>query len=189
MNRLHGLFPLLMVALLSMAAYWLNYIVNLEGDGRGLNMQHDPDTVMDDFTARQYGADGRLSAHVVAPRMYHFPDNETSELIKPQLTLFNPEGNWVWTSEQGRVSEDNTRIDLNGKVRGVRAPQAGGQEQELVTEQLTVLTEDQIGRSDAPVVYTEGKTRITAVGAEWDQAHGILNLHGHVNATLEQGRK
>lgn len=189
MRRLSALFPLLMVLALAMAAYWLNYIVSLEGDGRGLNLRHEPDTVMENFTARQYGVDGNLRTHLVAERMFHFPDTDTSELIKPHVTLHNPEGNSVWTSTQGLVSEDNTRIDLAGKVRGVRAATAGNPEQVLVTERLTVLTEDQIGRSDAPVVYTEGKTRISAVGAEWDQARGLLNLHSQVNATLEQGRK
>lgn len=188
MKRLGSLFPLLMVLLLAMAAYWLNYIVSKEGDGRSLNLRHEPDTIMDDFTARQFGADGKLSAHLTAQRMYHFPDNQSAELVEPRITLLATDGTSHWSGQHGLVSEDNTRIDLKGQVRGVRKLAAGGPDQVLTTEQLTVLTEEQVGRSQAPVLYVEGETRVAAVGAEWDQVRGQLRLDSQVNATLQQGK-
>lgn len=185
MKRLHTLFPMLMVALLALASFWLDYIVGLEGNGRELNKRHEPDSVMENFEARQFDQQGQLHATVLATQMFHYPDDDSSELIKPHVTLTGNGGQSVWTSERGILADDNSRIDLSGSVRGERLATTAEPAQTLTTEQLTLLTDDQIGRSPVRIHYTSGKTQIDAVGAEWDQARGLLNLYSQVHATLE----
>ena len=60
--------------------FWLNQFVQVAGARTDGSMRHDPDLVVERFTAQVLGPDGAVQYTVKAAKMSHFPDDDSSVL-------------------------------------------------------------------------------------------------------------
>ncbi|MGC3964864.1 MAG: LPS export ABC transporter periplasmic protein LptC [Rhodocyclaceae bacterium] len=183
MKRLSSLFPLIVVALLAGASYWLQYIVQQSRPGGlGVN-RHDPDAYIEHFEIERFGPDGRLQSRLSAPKAVHYPDNDIADMTTPRMELNGRERVTTLSSDRAVASNTEQKVIMTGNVRGLQPATADRPEQTLSTEELTVLTDDQIAITDKPVVVTQGQSRLEGVGAEWNNITGVLNMN-QARATL-----
>lgn len=185
MKRLSALFPLLIMALLAGATFWLERVVRSERPPGLGSERHDPDAVVEHFEADDYDKRGNLRAHVVGDRMFHYPDDNSADVVAPVVTLTGSTRPMRLSSKQARVSDESRVIVMSGTVRGERPAIAGSPAQTLASEEMTVLTADEIVRTDKPITFTQGRSRLDGVGAEWNNATGVLRVN-HVRATLPE---
>lgn len=183
MKRLASLFPVIIVGLLSAATFWLEYVVRSERPSGLGNARHDPDAVVEDFELDRFDKVGHLRAHVVGTRMLHYPDDDSADVIAPVVTLTGATRPLRLSSRSARITDQSRKVVMTGEVRGVRPAAAGSPQQTLASEEMTVLTEDEVARTDKPVTVTQGDSRLDGVGAVWDNASGILRMN-QVRATL-----
>lgn len=187
MKRLSSLFPLLVMALLAMASFWLEYIVRSEtpaGLGRD---RHDPDAVVHDFSVTRFDAEGKKRSTLTASRLTHFPDNDTAELLAPRINFVQDQRSTSFVSETGLADNRQRKVTLLGKVVGNSPASAERPEQTLHTDELVVLVDDEIGSTRQPVAYTYGKSSLEGVGAEWNNITGQLKILRNVRAVIPPG--
>lgn len=184
-DRLALAFPVFAVALLTALSFWLDAVVRT-ADPRNAAVRHDPDFIVDNFTARQTGPEGLLVHTLRAQRMTHYVDDDTSHLEKPHLVHVTAKGLEVTAkADRAQLSGDGQSLQLSGNVRMTRAPVAGQSELVLLTESLLVNPDRNFARTDEPVVIRNATSRTDAVGLEFDYATRQLDLLRDVRTTWQ----
>lgn len=122
-----------------------------------------PDYTVDNFTATIMGEAGTPQRRLSARQLRHYPDDESSELERPVLTLFNDEGPpWFVRSHTGWVSDDGDRLILRGQVVIEREAGARTRPLELQTAELQVQPDDKYAETDTPVRATSDADWLTS---------------------------
>lgn len=184
MKRISSFFPLLIVALLAMASFWLEYVVSNENRAGLGNNRHDPDAIIHDFSVSRFDAEGKKRSDLSASKLTHFPDNDTAELIAPRISFLQQHRTTTFTSEHGLADNQQRMVTLIGNVRGITPASASSPEQKLSTEELEVLVDDEIGRTKYPVRFEHGASELTGVGANWNNISGRLDVLSRVRTTI-----
>jgi len=183
-KRLSHFFPVIIAGFLALSTYWLEFVVSNERpSGRPSNVLA-PDAFVDQLELDRFDAHGRHQSHLTAEKMTHYGDSDTADLVQPRLLFSRDQRTLHVRSDRGHGINNTREIQLDGNVIGIRKIDNDPREQRLLTESLSVLTEDEIATTSAPVTMTQGATTIEGVGAEWNNADGTLKMH-QVEATLQ----
>ncbi len=183
--RTNTLFSLALVAGLAGLTMWLERAVQAPAGSRPNPLEHDPDFIVERFTATNLGKAGRPESQLTAARMVHFPDDSTTELEEPRLAQFRESEPPVRISaERGTVSKDGEEVRLYGNVVVWREPTKTRPELRMETPFLQVFPKEDIARTPEAVVITEGGSRITGVGLEFNNKTRQLELKARVNGTF-----
>ena len=175
--------PLLPLLALLAFVYWLDKQVQMEG-GAAINIQrHDPDGIMDDFSAVKMDLKGMPSTYLSAKQMRHYPDHDTTELDLPRLTMLGAEHPPVHvTSLLGNVSSHGDELQFRDQVVVTRDPVGVQSAMTLRTEYLRVLPNQDWANTDKPVVLSDSHNTIHAIGLEMNNKTRILKLLSQVRS-------
>ncbi|MBI3896707.1 MAG: LPS export ABC transporter periplasmic protein LptC [Gammaproteobacteria bacterium] len=105
------------LGLLALSSWWLSGRVEPPLAPTAANMRHDPDYIVENFTATTMNELGTRKYVLVAQRLMHYPDDNMSYLTKPILTQFPPTGPLIVTkAETGVMPGDGSEIVMQGNV-------------------------------------------------------------------------
>jgi len=80
-------------------------------------VDHSPDFFSVDYTKKEMDQSGILKSELFTNKMIHYGDDETTELDRPIMTLYNSNTPpWVIKSEGGWLAADSNHLLLTGKV-------------------------------------------------------------------------
>lgn len=184
--RSHTLFPLLALLLLAAGTAWLERVTRIEPPRNDGHLRHDPDFTAGTFTVRQLDKDGKLKYALTASSMVHYPDDESTDVTAPRLTYLESPPPMTLTSRRAHISKDGKVIELYEDVRGQRVAGPKSPPMSFTSSRLTVFPDDEIARTDAPVVLTHGNSVVTGVGMEADNLNLTFKLHNRVKATIHR---
>lgn len=149
--------------------------------------RHDPDYVIDNFTARRFDAEGKLYQTLEARQMRHYPDDDSTEADLPRMvyhteqkTFLNSDTAWIDSGAKTIVLKENVRVTREN---------AKGPPTQITTSILTVLPDDEIARTQAPVTITQGQTVINGKGLEVNNKTQVSVLGGRVHGTIASQAK
>lgn len=143
---------------------------------------HDPDYFVEGLALTRTNAAGAPTFRLSAQRLEHFPDDDTIEFRRPVLVSLDPDRPLVTLrAERGKASADAQRTDLHGQVLLVRAADRGRPELRVETDQVTLLPEEDIARTDRPVRVLLGASSLTGTGMEFDNAARTLKVRSKVH--------
>jgi lipopolysaccharide export system protein LptC len=183
--RTNTLFSLAIAAGLAALTMWLERTVNAPSGSQPNALEHDPDFIVERFTATSHDKGGRPESRLTARRMTHYPDDESTELEEPRLVQFRDQGPPVRLSaERGTVTRDGEEVRLYGNVLVVRDATKGRSPLQMETTYLQVFPKQDIARTPEAVVITEGESRLTGVGMDYNTRTRQLELKARVNGTF-----
>jgi len=140
-----------------------------------------PDFAFTDVLLTMMGVDGAPKYRIKAPRMVHFPLNDSSALTSPDVWFFRDDGPPVeLRAERARVTAMGERIWLPGAVDIERPPHDTRARLTVKTRDVTVFPDPQLARTRAPVKATSDAQRLEGVGMRLDLAAGTLALRSRV---------
>jgi lipopolysaccharide export system protein LptC len=175
--------PLAVLALLVGLTLWLNQLVQPPGTRGDGSTRHDPDLMVDNFSARKLGEDGNVLYTLAARRMVHYPDDDSAHLETVKLEAFEPkQPKMTATADRGRLEQGGDRVFVEGNVIVIREADAKLGQARLTTEKLLLLPDAGIARTREPVMLESPQGRANAVGMELDNHARVLRLD-RVNAT------
>ena len=181
-NRAGNWVPLLLLILFAGTTFWLSRAVTgLPGKGDGAT-RHDPDMMVENFTAKQFGLDGQVRYTLSAKKMVHYPDDDTSHLTGVTLQSFEKEEPPLKaTADTAMLTQKGDEVFLRGNVVMTRA--AGPESSELTvrTAYLHVIPDAGIAKTDQPVVIQDAGSIINAASMLANNKTQTLALTG-VNA-------
>ena len=182
-SRFRYWLPLLPLLALLGFVYWLDNQVQQEVIAAVRNLRHDPDGIMDNFSATTMSEEGAPRMLLAAKQMRHYPDHDTTELEMPRMTMLSPERPTVYMSGMtGSVSSRGDEVVLRDKVNVRRDAQGAQSAMTLRTEYLRVLPNREYADTDRAVVIAEANTTVRAVGLEMDNKARTLKLLSHVRS-------
>jgi lipopolysaccharide export system protein LptC len=155
----------------------------LDGSSR-----HDPDYIMNNFVTTQTDKDGSLRYKLAAAEMKHFPDDDTTELQRPRYTQFALDKPYTQVEAlRGHVSSNGEQVQLEDKVKITRQAFAGKGEMTIETEYLNILPNEDLVKTDRPVVIRQApKTIIYATGMIYEKNARTVTLLHKVRAHYEK---
>lgn len=181
-----ALFPLSLLLALAGLTFWLRYATELTEPQRDGKNRHDPDYIISDATLRKLDQTGRLQYTLKAADIRHYPDDDSTDMLKPDLVyLHDKKPPVTMRAERGHVSKDGEQVDLYGNVRIDRPASAIDEEMTVTTPQLTVLPDDEKAYTKSPVLITHGKSWIKGVGLQMDNREQTYVLESQAVAVLE----
>ncbi len=184
-----GLFHVTLMTLLVGLSFWLQRATELEDPFSDRLLRHDPDYYADNFTVRRFAQTGGVQNMLVAKKMVHYPDDDTTVVTEPQMSFLKGPRPTHLNALQGLVGPDAGEIVLVGNVRGSRAATATDPEIVFTTSHLMVFPDDEVARTNAAVTITQGASIIKGVGMTSDNKTQVYQLLSQVNSTIEKKRR
>jgi len=177
-DRLSIWFPVGLVFLLALLTFWLDRMVQPAGSKKDGGGRHDPDYWVENFTATSMGTDGAPRHVLTAAKMTHYPDNDSTDLVRPRLTDFPVNLPPIHSQAlAGKVSSNGEQVWLTGEVKVIREAGNGQSELTVTTDYLHVIPDKSLVQTDRKIVMHNAGTEVSAVGMELDgKAHVIKFL-------------
>jgi len=183
-DRLITWSPLILVALLATMSFWLDRKVQPSThrpDGSG---RHDPDFIIEGFSAVKMNPDGTRRYALTAKRMVHFPDDNSTQLESPRLVYFDYQRAPVTIrSETADSVQGGDDVFFRGDVQLIRSAYASNAELGVFTSFLHVIPDKDLAKTDKPVRMVEGNSTASSVGLEFDNAVRNIKLLSEVKSS------
>lgn len=180
-KRIRHWLPLLPLLALLGATYWLNQQAQPDPDLPTSTLRHDPDAIVDGFSATNLNKAGSPSFILHADKMMHYSDDDSTELDEPRITLLDENNLPLYASAKtGNISSKGDEVILSGGVTVQRGASSGRNAMNLETEYLRVLPEQGLLNTDKAIELTEIDSVIKAVGLELNNNTRTLQLLSRV---------
>jgi len=185
-NLASTLFPLLLMLALAAASFWLERAVQAPERDQSGKMRHDPDFIAEDFGVTKMDAAGKPEYIMSGERMQHYPDDESTSVVAPRLVQRHDNANpVVIRADRGLIAKKGEEASFYGSVVVVREAGRGQSELRVETEYLQVVPDSDLARTDKPVVITEGRSRLSGVGMEFNNRTRQFALQSKVRGTFD----
>jgi lipopolysaccharide export system protein LptC len=175
------LLPIAMLLMLAGLTLWLDRASQPSGEAQQIT-RHDPDYIVDNFTIKRLDAQGKLYQTLQAKQMRHYPDDDSTEADAPHM-IYHQERKTVLSADKAWISTGGTTVQLEQNVH-VTHENDNAPDTELRTSTLTVLPDEEIARTQAPVTITQGQTVIHGKGMESNNKTRTSVLGGRVQGTI-----
>lgn len=185
-NRASTLFPLLLLLALAAASLWLERAVQAPERDQSGKLRHDPDFIAEDFGITKMDAAGKPEYILSAERMQHYPDDESTSVVAPRLVQRHDNANpVVIRADRGLIEKKGEEASFYGSVVVVREAGRGQSELRVQTEYLQVIPDRDLARTDKPVIITEGRSRLSGIGMEFNNKTRQFALQSQVRGTFD----
>jgi len=182
-TRVRYWLPLLPLLGLLGATYWLNQQAQPEPVKPDSSARHDPDSIVENFSAIRLNEQGTPHFIMNAKKMLHYPDDDSTALEVPRITLLAEDRPAILvTAETGTISSKGDELFLQGDVEVLR--EAGTQQDQfmLKTEYLHIIPDQNLVRSNRAVTFIETHTTVNAVGMELNNKTRTIKLLSKVRS-------
>jgi len=175
----------LLLGFLAIGSAWLLNRLTEDKSITSTLLRHDPDYYLENFSTLTMDQDGSPKNKLFAEYMAHYPDDNTTELIKPRLEVYR-QGKTpiIAISDKGWVTADNEVILLSGAVKLWQDNINGERELELVTSDVKILTKQEYAETDKAATMQGKRTTASAVGVrayfKENRIELLNNVHGKI---------
>ena len=150
--------------------------------------RHDPDLVVESFTAKALNLAGEVQYTVKADRMLHFPDDDSSLLEAVVFTALNPDRPpIVAKAPRGRLLAGGDEVIMEGGVVVTSEQTEKYQPLRLSTPALNLFPDRNLARSTDGVRLDSPTGQLTANKLELNSLTRQIRLE-HGRATYQQPR-
>lgn len=182
-SRARHWLPLLPLLGLLGATYWLNQQVQPEPARPDSNKRHDPDAIMENFSAVKMNEQGAPHFIMNAKKMLHYPDDDSTTLEVPRITVLSADRPAIHTiAKRGIVSSKGNELFLYDDVEVLREASAKQSELTLQTEYLHVIPDLDWAETDRAVTVVDARNTIHAIGMVMDNKARTLKLLSQVKS-------
>lgn len=181
--------PLAVLALLAALTFWLNQFVQVPDARADGSKRHDPDLVVENFTAQALGATGEVQYTVKAAKMSHFPDDDSSLLETVVFTALHPDlPPIIAQAPRGRLVAGADEVIMEGGVLVTSEKTEKYEALKLTTPVLNVFPEKNLARSTVGVRLDSASGQLTASKMELNSLTRSYRLE-RVRATYQQPQR
>lgn len=177
--------PLSILLILAVITFWLRYATEFPPARNDGKTRHDPDYVIAGATLKKLDSAGKLQYTLVADRVRHYPDSDTTDLENPRMLYLHPTKPPVTVSaRQGHLTSKAKTVELHDEVE-VRRQATDAHDELLVrSAQLTVLTDEEKAFTKNEVHITQGASWVRGTGMQVDNKLQTYLLESRVTGEI-----
>lgn len=185
----YWLILLAMIGLLGVT-YWLNMQTQVEPPKAKIDTRLSIDALMENFSATKMDAQGKPHFIISAKQLHHYPEDDSTTLDEPVLTTLSDEGIAIHTTaKQGKITSKGEEVILNDQVEMLRDASLQQEKLTLQTEYLHMLPNQNLITTDRPIILTDARTTVHAVGMEMDYKLRTFKLLSRVRSEYVPAKK
>ncbi len=185
-----NIFPVVLLALLTALSFWLQKVVDRGETPQEKVVRHDPDTVIENFTARRFDEFGKVKYRLIAPYMSHFQSDDSSELKLPTLVTYRLDAPPVTISgDHAKVTSKGEVVYLWGNVVVTREATPERPALTGTMPDLTVQPDAGTAFTNSPVEITQGQSWVKGVGMQIDNKASTFALQSQVTGLYFRTRE
>lgn len=184
------LFPLIVLSVLAVITFWIDHTVKLQAEKNDGMTRHDVDYFLENFVTTKTDINGNLRHVLAAVEMRHYPDNDSTELVRPRFTQYgeNKPPTQI-EGQKGFVSANGETVEFKGNVVVIREAYTDHPEMRLYTDYIKILPKEEKASTDAQVTITQPpNTKVVAQGMSYDKTTEELTLNSRVKGHYENPR-
>jgi lipopolysaccharide export system protein LptC len=175
--------PLLPLLGLLGATYWLNQQVQPEQAKLDGDKRHDPDAIVENFSATRLDEQGAPNFIMAANKMLHYPDDDSTALEEPRITILSDKHPTIRAiAKHGIISSQGDDIYLHDDVEVLRAASARQDELTLHTSYLHITPAQNLTDTDRAIVIFDAHNTVHAIGMEMNSESRTLKLLSQVRS-------
>lgn len=151
--------------------------------------RHTPDYYLIDMVRHTMDRNGDLQNVLMADEVYHYPDDNSTELARPRMEIYNEdESPWQVIAERGTLMANTDLVILHGRVEIFRVNDEGEREFEILTSELRVFPKIQYAETDnaATIKSFDSVTKTKGFRANFGQHR--MELRERVRSRIERHR-
>lgn len=176
-NRLRAWLILLPALGILAAAYWLNLAVEIPPQKIDGKQRHDPDFIVENFSATTLSEQGIPRFIVSATRMQHYPDDDSTHLETVKFASLQPDRPTLLIyALNGTISGKGDEIFLRDQVQIIREGDGKQSEMKFLTPFLQVIPDLDIAKTNQAVTLIEGNNTVQATGMIFDNQARTIKL-------------
>lgn len=176
---------IILIIVAALSAWLLNRLTESESK-QGISAVEQPDYYLENFKTTVMREDGTPRNTLHAIYMAHYPDNDTSELLKPQIQLYRNENRPYFVSaDKGWLTSDNEVILLRGSVKMVEYDESGNPALQVETDNARVLPNQNYAETDEFAKIISRRVTITGKGMHAFFKDGRLKVLNNVHTTIK----
>jgi lipopolysaccharide export system protein LptC len=178
----HWLSFLPLFALLGVT-YWLNQQVLPEPFRPDGKKRHDPDAIVENFSAVKLDESGAPRFIVAAKKMMHYPDDDSTTLELPRISMLSSVHPAIHAvAKRGTISRKGDEIFLLDGIEVVREASAQQDTLTLQTEYLHIVPDQSLTSTNRAITILDAHNTLHAVGMEMDTKARTLKLLSQVRS-------
>ena len=182
--RVNNLLPLMVVLFLGGLTLWLRLAVESPSRPAAKNSRHEPDSIAENLTMRRLGEAGTPQYFISAKRMLHYPDTDSTELVRPLFSRTMEDGSKITIrANAGTITNDAAEAVFSGHVVIRREATALIPEFRAQTEYLQILVEQGLLRTDRAVTIQDGPSSLSGVGMEYNKRNRQFTLQSQAKGS------
>jgi lipopolysaccharide export system protein LptC len=182
-SRIRYWLPLLPLLGLLGATYWLNQQVLPEPAKPDSSKRHDPDAIIENFTATKLNEQGAPNFIMAATKMLHYPDDDSTTLEVPRITMLSSGQPAIYAiAQHGAISSKGDVVLLHDNVEVLREASAQQSGLTLQTDYLNIMPDQNLANTDRPVVVVDAHNIVHATGMEMNNKTRTLKLLSQVRS-------
>jgi lipopolysaccharide export system protein LptC len=182
-HRLRYWLPLLPLLALLALAYWLNQQAQPEAPRKVSLGGHDPDAIMENFSATKMNDLGLPGFVMSAKKMMHYPDDDSTILEDPHISMLSADHPALHaTAKRGKISSKGDEIFLYDDVKVSREASARQDLLTLQTDYLHIVPDKSLTDTNLAVTVADAHSTVQAIGLQMDSQKRILKLLSRVRS-------
>ena len=171
----------------ALGSTWLLNIVSRQKADSTTSELHEPDYYMEDFTTLTMREDGTPKSSLYAVHMAHFPDDDTSELLQPEMEMYRTSRLPLFVrADKGWVTSNNEVILLKGNVQLWEDDEYGERILQVNTSKAKVLVDQDYAETDQAATIKTRRTTINGIGLRAYFEDSRLEVLKDVHTYIEQ---
>lgn len=143
------------------------------------------DTIAQQLSLKRFDEQGRLIQVLASPHATHYALTKETHFDSPSVLVYPTEaGRAIWQMQAGKgvLTGKKDRLDLSANV-DMHEMTANGKR--LQTSQMSWYIQTKVAVTDQAILGTEPGVRLTAIGARFEQASGMIYLLKQVTAVYQ----
>jgi len=174
-------------AVVGALTFWLWQQLDESANRDSAAARHEPDYYLVEMIRHTMNREGGLQNVLTAEQVFHYPDDDTTELAHPHMEIYNGGANpWQVVAERGLVKSNNEVIFLQGRVEIWRVDDLGQREFEILTSELRVFPKVQYAETDNAATIKGPSTVTRTRGFRANFEHNRLELLERVRTRHEK---
>jgi len=147
------------------------------------------DYYLEKFETRKMNSQGKAEYILTGDTLTHYPADDSSEIVRPNLTLNQANGSWKLNSKMGRLTTNPDIFTLVGAVTMQRQATDELGALTITTSDLKIHTVTQFVETDKSIEVVASEWTLRSTGLQSNINEGILTLMSNVEGQYEINRQ
>lgn len=178
--------PLLLMALLALATWWLvKHTPGPVTPTPETALRRTPDYTMSGFVIERFDRSGQMRVRVEGQTLRHYPDTDRYEIDDARIRAIAPDGRSTDArAVRALANGDLSELQLVGDAV-VSSVDARGRPLRMRSDFLHAFLVAEQVRTDRPVIVNLGSDELQAAGMNYDHGKRLLQLQGPLRVRLQ----